>query len=201
MSVSDCHFDYGTSVFYDSSAPCSPSPGSGTSAVDVSASLEGLSASTTYHFRIVATNAGGTSFGSDATFTTPPPPPVVSSIAPGGGPQAGGTVVTVSGSNLAPANAVKFGSTPAASFSVSSGTSLTATAPAGTGTVDVTVTTGGGTSATGPSDRFTYLARPAVAKVSPTSGGTEGGTSVTITGSSFSGASAVAFGSVTQVNW
>ena len=41
----------------------------GTSAVAVSASVTGLAANTTYHFRISATNAGGTSKGSDETFT------------------------------------------------------------------------------------------------------------------------------------
>jgi hypothetical protein len=38
--------------------------------VAVSAALESLSEGTTYHFRIVAADANGTSFGSDATFTT-----------------------------------------------------------------------------------------------------------------------------------
>jgi len=36
----------------------------------VSAALESLGENTTYHFRVVATNAGGTSLGSDQTFTT-----------------------------------------------------------------------------------------------------------------------------------
>jgi hypothetical protein len=30
-----------------------------------------LSASTTYHFRVVATNSAGTRYGADRTFTTP----------------------------------------------------------------------------------------------------------------------------------
>ncbi len=68
--VSECRLEYGTSTSYGSSAPCSPSPGSGSVAAAVSASLTGLTAGTTYHFRIVATNAGGTSEGSDETFTT-----------------------------------------------------------------------------------------------------------------------------------
>src|SRR6202035_3423992 len=36
----------------------------------INANISGLTASTTYHFRIVAHNSGGTSFGSDRTFTT-----------------------------------------------------------------------------------------------------------------------------------
>jgi hypothetical protein len=70
FEVSACRFEYGTMTSYGSSGPCTPAPGSGTSAVAVSAALESLGESTTYHFRIVATNANGTSFGADQTFTT-----------------------------------------------------------------------------------------------------------------------------------
>jgi hypothetical protein len=44
----------------------------------VAANLSGLTASTTYHFRIVATNSSGTTYGSDSTFTmlSPTGPPV-----------------------------------------------------------------------------------------------------------------------------
>src|SRR5581483_4845501 len=69
-TVSDCHFEYGTTESYGTSVPCSPSPGSGTAPVPVSAGLEGLTPGTTYHFRIVATNASGTSTGADVTFQT-----------------------------------------------------------------------------------------------------------------------------------
>jgi hypothetical protein len=73
-NVSDCHFEYGTSPSYGASVPCTALPGSGTSPVAVSASLAGLSANTSYHFQIVATNPGGTSSGADQTFTTATPP-------------------------------------------------------------------------------------------------------------------------------
>jgi len=72
-NVTDCHFDYGTSEAYGSSIPCSSLPGSGSSPVAVSASLSGLAAHTTYHFRVSATSAAGTSHGSDASFTTATP--------------------------------------------------------------------------------------------------------------------------------
>ena len=68
--VSDCHFEYGTSPAYGSNAPCSSLPGSGTSSARVSASVTGLSANTTHYFRIVASNAGGTSYASEQTFKT-----------------------------------------------------------------------------------------------------------------------------------
>jgi phosphodiesterase/alkaline phosphatase D-like protein len=75
--VSECTLEYGTTMPYESSAPCTPSPGSGESPVAVSASIKGLIPHTTYHFRISATNSGGTSKGSDQTFTTLPNPPTV----------------------------------------------------------------------------------------------------------------------------
>ena len=76
-TVEDCHFEYGTSTSYGFNVACSSLPGSGSSPVAVSASLPGLSANTTYHFRIVASNGGGTSHGGDRTLSTPPKPPKV----------------------------------------------------------------------------------------------------------------------------
>src|SRR5207253_2029607 len=63
-------FEYGTSSAYGSSVACASLPGSGTSRVAVSAEVEGLSANTTYHFRVVASNEGGSGSGEDQTFTT-----------------------------------------------------------------------------------------------------------------------------------
>src|SRR5205085_711412 len=57
--VSECKLEYGTTTSYRSSASCSPAPGSGTSAVAVSSAVSSLTANTTYHFRLSATNAGG----------------------------------------------------------------------------------------------------------------------------------------------
>jgi len=56
------------------------------------------------------------------------------------------------------------------------------------------VTTAGGTSATSSADRFTYVPRPTVTKVSPNEGPVGGGTAVMITGTNLSGGS-VKFGS------
>ena len=70
--ISECMLEYGITVSYGQSAPCTPSPGSGTSSVAVSALVRNLRSNTTYHFRISATNAAGTSIGSDETFTTLP---------------------------------------------------------------------------------------------------------------------------------
>jgi phospholipase C len=71
QSVSDCHFEYGASTQYGSSAPCRTLPGSGTRPVPVSATATGLAAKATYHFRIAASNSAGRSDGPDLAFTTP----------------------------------------------------------------------------------------------------------------------------------
>jgi DNA-binding beta-propeller fold protein YncE len=63
------HFEWGTSTAYGTSTPVPDADiGAGTSDVPVSAHLTGLSADTTYHWRVLATNATGTSTGPDHTF-------------------------------------------------------------------------------------------------------------------------------------
>jgi hypothetical protein len=119
--------------------------------------------------------------------------PTVTNVEPHIGPAAGGTSVTVTGTNFTGESVVRFGATTAASVTVNSGTSITAVSPAGTGTVDVTVTTAGGTSATSEADRFTY--GPTVTRVEPNHGSPSGGSTVTITGTGFSGTTTVRFGS------
>ena len=114
----------------------------------------------------------------------PPPRPVVKKVSPTGGVAAGEAPVTITGTNLAGASAVDFGSTSAKSFTVNSATTITAVSPAGTGTVNITVTTPGGTSAVVAKDQFKYGV-PTVTAVSPNSGPLTGGTSVTVTGSGF----------------
>jgi hypothetical protein len=70
FSVTDCHFSYGIGSPSGFNAPCSPSPGSGTSNVAVSAALSSLAPGTTYEFQVVAQSAAGTTTGATGMFTT-----------------------------------------------------------------------------------------------------------------------------------
>ena len=62
-------FEYGTDTSYGTTVTADQSPVSFPSAVPVSAAISGLANNATYHFRVVAVNAGGTSYGADMTFT------------------------------------------------------------------------------------------------------------------------------------
>jgi len=144
---------------------------------------------------VTVTTIGGTSTTGSSDHYTYLAVPVVSALSPVTGPVGGGTTVTISGTNLTGATAVKFGATAASSFVVNSGTQITASAPAGTaGTIDITVTTPDGTSATAAADQYTYGNGPAVSAVSPATGPLAGGNLVTITGANLTGATAVSFG-------
>ena len=62
------HFQYGTTTNYGLTT--APQSHTGNTYLNVGANISSLSASTIYHFRIVASNSAGTSLGSDRTFTT-----------------------------------------------------------------------------------------------------------------------------------
>jgi NHL repeat len=66
------HFDWGTSESYGETTPTETLPGEEFDFEVVKAGLEELTPSTTYHFRLCATNSAGTVCGPDTTFTTPP---------------------------------------------------------------------------------------------------------------------------------
>jgi hypothetical protein len=66
--ITSVRFQYGTTTNYG--LVTASQNFSGTTTQNVSANVSGLAASTTYHFRIVATNIRGTTHGSDRTFTT-----------------------------------------------------------------------------------------------------------------------------------
>jgi phosphodiesterase/alkaline phosphatase D-like protein len=85
-------FEYGTTTSYGQSTVVGAA-GGGTTDVAVSSSVSGLTANTTYHYRIVATNPSGTTDGADATFTTTGKPGATTAAAT----NVGTTTVTLNG--------------------------------------------------------------------------------------------------------
>jgi hypothetical protein len=131
------YFEYGTSTNYGSKSP-DESLGASTSTLNVSAPLTGLSAGTTYHYRLVATSSAGTSRSSDATFVTSP-------------------AITLQAAALK----VVHGNTVTLSGTVSSaapGVTVTVLAALGSSSFSQV-----GTALTGTNGVWTYLARPKIA--------------------------------------
>jgi len=134
-------FQYGTTTGYGSQT--SPQlAGSGNADQIVSATLTGLQAGTAYHYRLIATNASGTTVGTDASFTTvgapppaPPPPPTVTTRS---ATSVGTTSATVRGGvnprGTSTTYYFEFGLTPAY------GTQTPARSHSGTGTRSVRAT-------------------------------------------------------------
>jgi hypothetical protein len=144
---------------------------------------------------IRVTTADGTSVanpGDEYTYTIP----AVTGIAPSSGPTAGGTTVTITGTSLEGATKVTFGQVAGTDLTVVNATTLTVVSPPQTArTVPIRVTSPNGTSVATAADQFSYIV-PAITSLSPTTGPTSGGTTVTITGTHFTGATQVVFGTV-----
>ncbi|HAN70786.1 MAG TPA: hypothetical protein DCQ36_04235, partial [Actinobacteria bacterium] len=138
------------------------------------------------------TSICGTGIASAAAGATTQP--ILTGISPTAGASAGGTSTTISGYNLNGASlAVQFGAQAAVSPSASSAYAINATSPAGTaGTVDVSVSTAAGSGSL--TAAFTYHDLPTLTSVTPSSGAASGGTSLTLTGTNLSGATAVTVG-------
>jgi hypothetical protein len=137
---------------------------------------------------VEVTNADGTvSFG---TFTVPGGGtcPTITSFTPTSG--LAGTSVTITGTNFTGATAVTFNNVTA-TFVVNSATQITATVPATATTGPIRVTAPGGT---GSSLTNFTVPPPTITSFTPTFGPV--GASVTITGTNFTGATAVTFNNV-----
>ena len=127
--------------------------------------------------------------------------PAVTGISPATGPTSGGTSVTITGTGFTGATAVDFGTHRGEQLGRQLGERRSRPQPGGrTGTVDVTV-------ARPRRDLGDLVGRPVhlrggatVTGISPTAGPLAGGTSVTITGTGFTGATAVDFGTVAASN-
>ena len=157
-------------------------------------------------FFVVVFAAATAAIAASGWFSGGPAPaaevPTVAQILPSSGPATGGTVVTITGTSLSSADAVRFGHATGTSLRQLSATQLQVTTPPGSGSVPVTVVTSQGKSARSATARFTYTAPgvPAVSGVAPNSGPAAGGTIVTITGAKLATASAVRFGHAHGVN-
>jgi alpha-tubulin suppressor-like RCC1 family protein len=148
-------------------------------------------------------DVNGISAGPAYSMVFGPAAAAVTGLGPTQGLEAGGTTVSIAGTNFTAGATVAFGSASATKVTVNSTSSITATSPAGTGTVDVTVTTAEGTSSVRPADRFRYIPvpPPTVTKVKPAKGSVLGGATVTITGASFTEVESVKFGSVAAASY
>jgi len=125
----------------------------------------------------------------------------VTSVSPNTGSFAGGTNVVISGTGFTGATEVLFGGIAAPSFSVVDDSEITATSPSQpVGTVDVSVLTPAGGSAATSADSFTYELGPRISGISPQVSPTSGGTTVTLTGTGFTGATSVTFNGAVATN-
>ena len=91
--------------------------------------------------------------------------------------------MTIVGTNLSLATGIKFGATSELLPTPSAMQLIVKTKPESAGKVSVSITTPNGTAT--DANAFTFVARPTIASVSPTSGPDAGGTSVTIAGTKF----------------
>ena len=120
------------------------------------------------------------------------PAPTLVSVNPAAGPTAGGTAVTLSGTNFAAGCTVTFGGSGAAA-TFQNQNSMTATSPAhAAGTVAVAVTCPGGTATL--NNAFTYANAPTITGVIPAS--SPPGLAVTITGTAFQPGATVTIGGI-----
>ena len=161
-----------------------------------------VSPTSTTTYTLTATNIEGSTTATSAVTITPPPS--ITSLAPVSGPAAGGTVITISGTGFIQGASVKLGGINATGVAVNSSTSISATTPAhAAGAINVVVTNPDNQSAT-LTNGFTYNTppppAPTVSAISPNTGTTSGGTSVTITGTNFSAGATANFGGTPATN-
>jgi len=158
---------------------------------------------------VTVTNPSAASATLTNGFTYQLPAPKITTISPTVATPAGGTVITINGSNFVSGATVTFASNAATSVTFVSATQLKATAPASTnnaeGQVNVTVTNPDAQTVTLSNGLLYQYPAPTVTKIAPTVSSTSGGTVITITGTHFLSGAAVQFGpnpatSVTFVN-
>jgi hypothetical protein len=129
---------------------------------------------------VAVTTPFGTSGTKSFTYTNVP---TLSAVTPDQGPVAGGTVITLTGTGFVAGMGVTVGGSACTGVTIVGSDEARCTAPPGAaGAANVVVTTGGGSTAPLP---FTYDDLPAITGVAPDRGPTSGGTTITLTGTSF----------------
>jgi hypothetical protein len=172
-----CYFtsaDGDGNFFYTSQSGCT---GSDSVVAKVSATSNAPGQDATVVGTIWSTR-GGDSLVSNVVVAPPVAvPPAITGVSPANGTTAGGTTVTITGTNLTGATAVTFGGTAATSFTVDSPTQITAVTPArSAGAADVVVTTPDGTDT--EAGAFLYQApAPPAPPATPAAGNTQAPTS------------------------
>jgi hypothetical protein len=182
VTISGAHFTGATAVAFNGT----PAVFTVVSETEISATVPSGASSGPI---TVTTPAGSATSSTAFTVTVPGPSPTISSFTPSSGPV--GTTVTISGEHITGATAVAFNGTPA-SFTIVSDTQIRATVPSGASSGPITVTTPAGSATS--STAFTVTVpgpSPTISSFTPSSGPV--GTTVTISGSHFTGATAVAF--------
>ncbi|HUR24878.1 MAG TPA: IPT/TIG domain-containing protein [Candidatus Thermoplasmatota archaeon] len=129
--------------------------------------------------------------------------PTLTGVAPNSGTSNGGTTLTLKGTGFEANKArpsVAFGTELAPVVTVVDTTTLTVVTPAkvGGGSSDITVTYPSGTDTLTSNFVYTPAPQPTVTSVSPTSGGTNGGNRVTVSGTNFAPGATVCFASLTS---
>ena len=155
-------------------------------------------------YSVVVRNPSGQTANTPVGFTytsTPTTSPTLTSVSPTSGPTAGGTTITLTGTNFVSGATVRVGGVAATAVTWVSSTRVTARTPAGTaGAKDVRITNPNGTYAN-RTGAFTYTTStttgaPTASGLSPLSGPTMGGTLITVTGSNFVSGATIKVGGV-----
>jgi phosphodiesterase/alkaline phosphatase D-like protein len=161
-------FEYGLDTSYGTTVTADQSPVSGVTDTAVSKAITGLTPNTTYHYRVVGQNAGGTTNGADMTFTTGLAAPTVTTNAASGISATGATLNgTVNANNSSTTVTFEYG------LDTSYGTTVTADQSPVTGTTDTAVSK----AITGLTPNTTYHYRA----VGQNGGGTTNGADMTFT--------------------
>ena len=157
----------------------------------------GVSVNTPYDIVIVTTQGTYTGTGLFTYLNAP----TVSSISPNTGATAGGNTITIVGTNFNNATVVKIGTTNVTSYTVDSSTQITAVTPSGSigSAQTITVETPQGNVTSGA--LFSYLNAPTVSSVSPNTGATAGGNTITIVGTNFNNATSVKIGTTNVASY